>query len=123
MDIMSATIKDNRQCLNAGNGYEIESHKLDIYDFIEFLENLGYHVRVKDETGGQWEKLPKKNMGGVFGSNPITIKDLKNELEKYDDDLVIINGLSPFDESVSSIKLEDIVYWAENVSGSVLMIR
>lgn len=51
MDIMSATIKDDWQCLNAGNGYEIGNHTLDIYDFIEFLENLGYHVRVKNETG------------------------------------------------------------------------
>ncbi|MBR9961145.1 hypothetical protein KE503_07685 [Anaerostipes sp. Marseille-Q3525] len=60
---------------------------------------------------------------GVFGSNPITIKDLKKELEKYDDNLVVVNGLSSFDESVSSIKLEDIIYWAENISGSVLMIK
>lgn len=67
-------------------------------------------------------KITKEEYG-VFGSNPITVKDLKKELEKYDDNLVIINGLSSFDESVSSIKLEDIVYWAENISGSVLMIR
>lgn len=51
MDIMSATIKDDWQCLSAGNGYEIENHRLDIYDFIEFLEYLGYHVRTNDETG------------------------------------------------------------------------
>lgn len=50
VDIMSATIKDDWQCLSAGNGYEIENHTLDIYDFIEFLEALGYCVRVNDET-------------------------------------------------------------------------
>lgn len=68
-------------------------------------------------------KITKEEYGEVFGSNPITVKDLKKELEKYDDNLVVINRLSSFDESISFIKLEDIVYWAENISGSVLMIR
>lgn len=47
-------------------------------------------------------------MGGVFGRNPVTVRDLISKLEKFDKDLIIISGINTYNETITTLKEIDV---------------
>lgn len=73
------------------------------------------------------KKLTREDYGGgVFGRNPVTVRDLISKLEKFDKDLIIISGINTYNETITTLKeidVQDIVL--DNgtlMSGSVVLI-
>ena len=72
------------------------------------------------------KKLTKEDYGGVFGHNPVTVRDLISKLEKFDKDLIIISGINTYNETITTLKeidVQDVVL--DNgtlISGLVVLI-
>ena len=71
------------------------------------------------------KKLTREDYG-VFGRNPVTVRDLISKLEKFDKDLIIISGINTYNETITTLKeidVQDIVL--DNgtlIPGSVVLI-
>lgn len=49
------------------------------------------------------KKLTREDYGGgVFGRNPVTVRDLISKLEKFDKDLIIISGINTYNETITT---------------------
>ena len=67
------------------------------------------------------KKLTREDYGGVFGRNPVTVRDLISKLEKFDKDLIIISGINTYNETITTLK-EIVLDNGMLISGSVVLI-